>query len=75
MYGLFEILDIISPTLVRLLLPKIWMIYPVCNGSLIEPCVKGNRDIDINAVLKISDPLENTPEHDIDKVMGSTEKD
>jgi hypothetical protein len=74
MYGLYEILDIISPTAVRLCLPKTWKIYPGFHISLIEPFVKGNRDVDLNAVLKTSDPIENAPEYDVDKVMGSTEK-
>jgi hypothetical protein len=75
MYGPFEILDIISPTAVRLCLPKTWKIYSVLHVSLIEPFVKGNRDVDLNAVLKTSDPIESAPEYNIDKVMGSTEKD
>jgi hypothetical protein len=75
MYGPFEILDIISLTAVRLHLPKTWKIYPVFHVSLIEPFVKGNRDVDLNTILKTSDPIENIPEYDIDKVMGSTEKD
>jgi hypothetical protein len=75
MYGPYEILDIISPTAVRLHLPKTWKIHPVFHVSLIEPFVKGNRDVDLNAVLKTSDPIENATEYDVDKVMGSTEKD
>jgi hypothetical protein len=75
MYGPFEILDIISPTAVHLRLPKTWKIHPVFHVSLIEPFVKGNRDVDLNAVLKTSDSIKNAPEYDIDKVMGSTKKD
>jgi hypothetical protein len=37
--------------------------------------VKGHRDVDLNAIMKTSDPIENAPEYDIDKVMGSMEKD
>jgi hypothetical protein len=37
--------------------------------------VNGNRDIYLNAVLKTYDPNENAPEYDVDKVMGSREKD
>jgi hypothetical protein len=75
MYGLFEILDIISPTVVRLRLPKTLKIHPVFHVSLIEPFGKGNWDVDLIAVLTTSDPIENASEYDIDKVMGSTEKD
>jgi hypothetical protein len=75
MYGPYEILDIISPTAVRLRLPKTWKIHPVFHVTLIELFVEGNRDVDLNAVLKTSDPIENAPEYDVDKVMGSTEKD
>jgi hypothetical protein len=75
MYGPYEILDIISPTAVRLRLPKTWIIHPVFHLSRIEPFVKGNRDVDLNAVLKSSDPIENAPKYDVDKVMGSTETD
>jgi hypothetical protein len=58
MYGPFEILDIISPTGVRLRVPKTWKIHPVFHVSLIELFVKGNRDVDLNAILKTSDPFE-----------------
>jgi hypothetical protein len=75
MYGPYEILDSISPTAVRLRLPKMWKIHPVFHVSLIEPFVKGNRDVDLNAVLKTSDPIGNAAEYDVDKVMGSTETD
>jgi hypothetical protein len=75
MYGPFEILDIISHTAVRLGLPNRWKIYSVFHVSLFDRFGKGNQDIDQNAVLKTSDPIENAPEYDVDKVMGSTEKD
>jgi hypothetical protein len=75
MYGPFEILDIISPTAVRLRLPKTWKIHPVFHVSIIEPFIKGNRAVDLNAILKTSDPFENAPEYDVDKVMGSTENE
>jgi hypothetical protein len=34
-----------------------------------------NWDVDLNAVLKTFDPIENAPEYNVDKVMGSTDKD
>jgi hypothetical protein len=51
------------------------MIHPVFYVSLIETFVKGNQNVDLNAVLKTSDPIKNMPGYDIGKVMGSTEKD
>jgi hypothetical protein len=75
MYGSFEILDFIYLMAVRLHLPKTWKIHQVFHVSLIEPFVKGNGDVDPNAVLKTSDPIENSPEYDIDKVIGSKNKD
>jgi hypothetical protein len=74
-YGRFEILNIIAPTAVRLCFPKTWKIYPGFHVSLIKPFVESNRDVDLITVLKISDPFENAPEYDVDKVMGSTDKD
>jgi hypothetical protein len=75
MYGSFEILDIISPTEVSLRLPKTWKIHPVFHVSLIEHFVKRNRNVDLHTVLTTSEPIANTPEYDVDKVIGSTEKD
>jgi hypothetical protein len=75
MYGPFEILDIISPMAERLRLPERWKIHPVFHVSLIEPFVKSNREVDVNAVLKTSNPIENAPECGVDRFMGSTEKD
>jgi hypothetical protein len=75
MYRLLEILDIISPTAVYFCLPNTLKIFPVFYVSLIDPFIKGNWDVDLNAILKTSYPNKNTPEYDVDKVMGSTEKD
>jgi hypothetical protein len=74
MYGPYEILDIISPTAVRPRLPKTWKIHPVFHVSLIEAFLQGNRDVDLNVILKTSDPIANAAEYDIDKLMGMTEK-
>jgi hypothetical protein len=73
MYGLVKILDIISPTAIRLRHPKTWKIHTVLFISVIELYVKENRDLNLNTVLNTSDPIENAAEYDIDKVMGSTE--
>jgi hypothetical protein len=75
MYGRLQILDIISPTGVHLRLPNRGKIYPVVYVSLIEHLVKGNWDFDLNAVVTTTDPIDNDPECDIDKVIRSTEKD
>jgi hypothetical protein len=75
MYGLFKLLDIISPTVGRHRLHKMWKIYPVFHVSLLEPFVKANWDVHLHAGLKTSDPIENAPKYDVDKVMGSTETD
>jgi hypothetical protein len=74
-YGPFEILDIISPMAGCFCLANTWKIHPVFHVSLIVLFVKGNRDVDLNAILKISDPIENAPEYEVDTVMASTEKD
>jgi hypothetical protein len=72
--GPFEIHYIICPPVVCLRLTKTWKINPVFYGSLIDPFIMGNRDFDLNTILKTSDPIENPPEYHIDKVMGSTIK-
>jgi hypothetical protein len=75
MYGPNEILDIIYPMSVRLHLPKIWNIETVFHVSLIEPFIKGNRNIGLNVVLNTGNLIENAHEYDLDKVIGSTDKD
>jgi hypothetical protein len=75
MYGPYEILVIISPTAVHLCLPKTLKVHPVFDVSLIEPFVKGNRDLDLNLILPTSDPIDNAPEYDIHTVMGLIEQD
>jgi hypothetical protein len=75
MYGSFEIVDIILPMPVGLCLPKSWKIHQVFHISIVEPFVKGNRDVNLNAVINTSDPIESPPDYDIDKVTCSVEKD
>jgi hypothetical protein len=55
--------------------PQTWKIHLAFHLSLIEPFVKGNRDVDLNTVLKPSDCIKHAPEYDIDKVLGLTEQD
>jgi hypothetical protein len=75
MYRLNEILDIVSPMAVHLRLPKTWKIQLVVQFSLINLFVTGNRDVDLNTVLKTSDCIDNIPKYDVDTVIGSTETD
>jgi hypothetical protein len=75
MYRPFEIIDIISLMAVCHRLRKSWKIYPVMYVSLIEPFVKSNCDVDLNTILKFSDYIENAPEYDTDKGIGSIAKD
>jgi hypothetical protein len=74
LHGPFEIQDIISKHAVRLTLPTSWKIHPVFHVSLLEPFVQGNRTVDIQQVLKSSDPIEGDEEYDVDDIMGSIEK-
>jgi hypothetical protein len=74
-YRPFEILDIISHMAVHLHLSKISKIHPVFHECLIEPFVKNNPDVDLNAILKTDDPIQYTPEYDVDKVMSRIEID
>jgi hypothetical protein len=73
MYGLYDTPDITSPIAIRLHPPKMSKIQLVFYISLIELDVRGNRGIDLNAVLKISDSIENAYESVDDKVLGSSE--
>jgi hypothetical protein len=54
---------------------KTCKIHPVFHVSVIEPFVKYNRVVESNAVQKTSDPIENGHEYEVNKVIGSTEKD
>jgi hypothetical protein len=74
MYGLSELLDIMSPMPVPLHIPKMSKIHALVQISLIEPFVKSTMDVDLKAVIKTSDPIENTCKYQIDNVMGSTTK-
>jgi hypothetical protein len=69
MSELYKIQEIISPTAVLLHIPKICKIYPVFHVSLIELFVKGNKNMDLKAVMKTSKQIENAPEYVVDKVI------
>jgi hypothetical protein len=51
LYGPFEILELISPTAIRLRLPKIWKIHPVFYVFLIKPFTTGGKEVNINKIL------------------------
>ena len=74
LHGPFQIEEAISKTAMRLKLPKTWKIHPVFHVSLLEPFVQGNREVNLDDVLRQSDPVENSPEYDVDKIMGSTQR-
>jgi hypothetical protein len=42
---------------------------------LIEPFIKGNRNLNVEDILKNTDPIENAPEYDIDTDIDSMDKD
>jgi hypothetical protein len=75
MYGRFKILENISPMAIHLHHPKPLMICLVIHIYLIESLLKGNQVIDLNSKLNTSDTIENTPEYEVEKVMGSTRRD
>jgi hypothetical protein len=68
-------LNNLSTTTACLRLPKIWKIHPIIHVSLIEPFVNGNPYFNLNTVLKTSDVIKITLKYDIDKVIGSRDKD
>jgi hypothetical protein len=51
LYGPFEILELISPTAIRLRLPKTWKIHPIFHVSLIEPFITGGKEVNIDEIL------------------------
>ena len=74
LHGPFRIEEVVSNTAIRLSLPKTWKIHKVFHVSLVEPFIQGNREINMDEVLKNSDPIETEEEYDVDDVMDSIEK-
>jgi hypothetical protein len=73
-HGPFQVEKVISPTAVKLTLPRKWRIHNVLHVSLVEPFRAGNRDPPNPAkVLREADDVENDKEYDIDVVMSSTQ--
>ncbi|RAL63904.1 hypothetical protein DID88_003092 [Monilinia fructigena] len=70
MLGPFKIQKVISPTAVRLTLPKGWRIHNSFHVSLIEPYRAGNQvPPDPDQVLRKADPIE--PEYYVQEIMDS----
>jgi hypothetical protein len=41
--------------------------------SLIELFITGGKEVDIDTILLSAEPVENPPEYDVEKNMGSSE--
>jgi hypothetical protein len=68
----FQVEKVISPTAIRLSLPRRWKIHNVFHTSLIEPFWSGTRaPPDPNKILREADDIEGSKEYDIDEVMSS----
>lgn len=71
--GPFKIQKVISPTAVRITLPKGWRIHNSFHVSLIEPYRAGNQELpDPDQVLREAAPIE-SEDYQVDKVMDSIE--
>ena len=71
----FQIEKVISPTALRLMLPRKWKLHNVFHVSLIEPFRAGTRDApNPEQVLREADDVEGNEEYDIDKVISSTRR-
>lgn len=72
MYGPYVIQKVISPTAVKLKLPKNWRIHNSFHVSLIEPHRAGNQvPPDPDQVLRDAEPIES--EYTVEEIMGSVE--
>jgi hypothetical protein len=73
LYGPFQVEKLISPSAVRLTLPRKWRIHNVFHVSLLEPYNSGGRTLpDPAKVLREADDIECTEEYDVEEVMGSS---
>jgi hypothetical protein len=72
LHGPFQVEKVISPTAIRLTLPRRWKIHNVFHTSLIEPFRSGTRaPPDPTKSLREADDVEGSEEYDIDEVMSS----
>jgi transposase InsO family protein len=76
LHGPFQVEKVISPTAVKLTLPRKWKIHNAFHVSLIEPFRAGTRaPPDTSRVLREADDVEGSEEYDIDEVMSSYKSD
>jgi hypothetical protein len=72
LHGPFQVEKVISPTAVKLTLPRRWRIHDVFHVSLLEPFRSGTRaPPDPSKLLREADEIEGTPEYDVEEVMSS----
>jgi hypothetical protein len=70
-HGPFQVEKVISPTAVRLTLPRKWRIHNVFQVSLLEPFITGSREAPYaSRILREADEIEGNEEYDIEEVMG-----
>jgi hypothetical protein len=70
--GPFQIEKVISPTAVKLTLPRRWRIHNVFHVSLVEPFRVGSRDApDPLRILREADDIEGSEEFDVEEIMDS----
>jgi hypothetical protein len=75
LHGPFQIEKVISPTAVKLTLPRRWRIHDVFHVSLLEPFRSGTRaPPDPSRILREADEIEGTPEYDVEEVMDSVRR-
>ena len=72
--GPFQILQLISPTAVRLTLPHKWKTHPTFHVTEVEPFVQGNRPVDYERTQRECADIEADEEYDVDEVKGSIKR-
>ena len=72
--GLFQIQQLICPTVVRLTLPHKWKTHPTFHVAEVEPFVQGNRPVDYERTLRKCANIETDEEYDVDKIERSIKR-